>query len=331
MSLLLLADITVKIIGYTLILYGIWLLVGQYVIGNAFLYIQQDIQRKRYVKRLNRIGDLKFEEKIKDASIFQNHIEKLLQSVSKKSIEERKRTAVNNFYILSLFLFSVSFMILFLLLKDFVVALGFGLLVMSIPYLLLRMRLTNKRMKTSMAFMNNFHIIVQAYNTNLKSAYHMVQDITETLDDKQLKTTFIKLLASMQQDRHEKDFREAIVVFAYSINSSFAIRFGNLLSKSHLTATNITLPLNDLSNDVTSRRNDLQNEKSLNVETKVLGYLPIITLPMFMFAAWRLSTMYSFWDLFNQSANLLTFLMAIVFTGISLFSVIVLTKPRSDI
>lgn len=331
MSLLALAEVLVKVLGYTLILYGIWMLVGQYVIGNAFLYIQQDIQRKRYVKRLNRIGELGTEQNEASTNMFHEHIEKLISAVKSKDTGEKKKNSVINFYILSLFLFAVSFMILLLLLQDFILAMVFGLVFMSVPYLILRMRLINKRMKTSLAFMDNFHIIVQSYSTNSKSAYHMVQDITENLDDKQLKSTFIKLLASMQQDRKEKDFRNAIIVFAYSINSSFAIRFGNLLSKAHLSASDITLPLNDLSDDVTARRNDLDNEKSLNVETKVLGYLPIITMPIFLFAAWRVSTMYGFWTLFNNTSNLIIFLIAVVFTGISLFSVIVLTRPRSDI
>jgi hypothetical protein len=135
----------------------------------------------------------------------------------------------------------------------------------------------------------------------------------------------------MQQERRADEFREAIKVFSYSINSSFAIRLGNLIAKAHLESADISLPLSDLNKDVTSRKADLENEKSLNVETKILGYLPIITLPIFIYAAWRLSAMYDFWSLFNQGISLLTFFVAVVFTAFSLFAVIVFLKPRSDI
>lgn len=331
MTLLSVAEVLVKVIGYTMILYGIWLLVGQYVIKKAFQYIYQDVKRRRYIKRLNRINTLNFEAREKPSSLFHEHIEKLILSVQRKSGNSKQQNPTLNFYIISLFLFSVSFMILLLLIKDFVLSLILGTLFMSLPYVFLRMRLIHKRFRTSMAFMNNFHIIQQAYNTNSQNAYYMVRNITEELDDKELKNTFIKLLAAMQREKHEEDFRKAIVIFAYSINSSFAIRFGNLLSKAYLASTNISSSLEDLSKDVMARRNDLDNERSLNVETKILGYLPIITLPIFVFAAKRLSTMYDFWSLFNHKVTLIAFIAAVIFTGVSLFSVIVLTKPRSDI
>lgn len=324
------ADVLVRIIGYTMILYGFWLLAGQYVIADAVTYISQDIKRRRYVKRLNRISKVNTYEE-KDNSLFHKHIQMLMNAVNKKSESSILRNEPLNFYILSLFLFSITFMILYLLTKDLIIAVLFGVFFMVIPYLVLRVRLINKRMKTSMSFLNNFHIIMQSYTASGKSAYYMIRNITEELDDKELKNTFIKLLASMQQDRNEEDFREAIKIFSYTINSSFALRLGNLLSKAHLEAADITLPLRDLNKDVSGRKADLENEKSLNVETKILGYLPVVTLPIFVFAAWRLSAMYNFWFLFNQKVTLLVFFAAMIFTAFSLFAVLVLLKPRSDI
>lgn len=330
MSWLIIADVLVRIIGYTMILYGIWLLVGQYVIADAITYISQDIKRRRYIKRLNRINKVDTYEE-KEKSFFHAHIQTLMNAVNKKNDKSLLKNEPINLYILSLFLFSITFSLILLATRDFMISLLFGALLMSTPYLILRVRLINKRMKTSMSFLNNFHIIVQSYSSSGKSAYHMVQTITEELEDKELKNTFIKLLASMQQDRSEKDFREAIKVFSYTINSSFAIRLGNLIAKAHLESADISLPLSDLNSDVTARKADLENERSLNVETKILGYLPIITMPLFIFAAWRLSSMYNFWTLFNQKVTLLTFFIAVVLTLFSFFAVIVFMKPRSDI
>lgn len=332
MSLMLIAEVIIKVVGYTTILYGIWLLVGQYVIGNAAQYVYQDIKRKQYVKRLHRVNKINYEKKVDNHTLINKHITTLLAAVKRKSLKSKKNSMQpTNFYILSLFILGVSFMLIFLMLHDILISLAFASTLMMLPYVILRMRLTNKRLKNSMAFMNNFHIIVQAYNTSAKSAYHMVRNITEELDDKELKNTFIKLLASMQQDHHPDDFRKEIMVFSYSINSSFAIRFGNLLSRSYLGAADISVPLTDLNRDIMGRKNDLENEKSLNVETKLLGYLPIVTLPLFLFCAWRVSTMYSFWSLFNYGSNIMVFLIALVLTGVSLFSIIVFSKPRSDV
>ncbi|GLO68275.1 MULTISPECIES: hypothetical protein [Oceanobacillus] len=325
MDLLSIAEVIVKIIGYTLILYGIWNLIGQYFIIKSVHYITQYVKRKRYLRRLNRV-QIELEDDDTEESFLNQHIKILLMSINRK-----KKGEPINFYILSLFIFGVTFMLVYLALNDFIISLLFGVGFMCIPYITLRMRLANKRMKTSLAFMNSFHIIIQAYNSSSKNAYHMIQSVTDTLDDKELKNTFIQLLASMQQDRYEHEFREAVLIFSYTINSSFAIRFGNLLTRAYLASSDITSSLNDLNRDITSRKNDLENEKSLNVETKILGYLPILTLPIFLFAAWRLSSMYDFWSLFNNNLNIIIFLLALVFTGFSFFAVLVFSKPRSDV
>ena len=184
MDLLSIAEVIVKIIGYTLILYGIWNLIGQYFIIKSVHYITQYVKRKRYLRRLNRV-QIELEDDDTEESFLNQHIKILLMSINRK-----KKGEPINFYILSLFIFGVTFMLVYLALNDFIISLLFGVGFMCIPYITLRMRLANKRMKTSLAFMNSFHIIIQAYNSSSKNAYHMIQSVTDTLDDKELKNTF---------------------------------------------------------------------------------------------------------------------------------------------
>ncbi len=320
-------EILVKVLGYTLVLYGVWRLIGQYIVANTIKMLYRDFKRSRYSKRLHQVNK-NDEKKPKRINYFHEHIRLVLLSLSKTRSE---KVNVLNFYVLSLFLFGVTAGVIYMLLYDVLIALAVAMFFSLMPYTILRLRLVTKRLKTSMAFMNNFHLIIQSYHSTGNNGYHMIMNLCKDIEHKELKNSFMKLLAAMQRDRHEEDLKEVVRVFAYTINSSFAIRFGNLLVKSYLYQSDISLPLKDLNQDISERKNDLEKEKSQNVEVKILGYLPIIVLPIFVFVAYKFSVLYNFWDLFTSTLPITIFIIATVYSIISLFLVLIFSKPRSDV
>ncbi|MBL5801450.1 hypothetical protein [Heyndrickxia sporothermodurans] len=94
----------VKIVSFSLVLYGLWLLVGSPFLQSEIESLFRKWKRKRKIRRLQELNTIK-EEKEKNAII--QHLELLINSVSKK-----EKKSVFNFIFLIIIIFLVTFTIL---------------------------------------------------------------------------------------------------------------------------------------------------------------------------------------------------------------------------
>ena len=138
-----------------------------------------------------------------------------------------------------------------------------------IPYLIIRFRLTTLRLKTQLTFLMEFHNVLQYYQSTGKDIYYTILNVVKDTQDKDLKRMYMKLLSALQKERNDKQFATAVTLFSYAINSTASKRFAKLLIKAHTERADITLSLMDLNRDINKRKQDMEQEKTRKLETKM--------------------------------------------------------------
>nr|WP_173026345.1 hypothetical protein [Aeromonas sp. Ne-1]AKO69657.1 hypothetical protein [Aeromonas sp. Ne-1] len=318
-----LIQILVKIIGFSFFLWGLWLLIGSPYLKKEIQSSFRNSQRKRRLRRFNELNNIN--DKKKESNQLYKHIELLLNSLSKK-----EKSPVN-FFVLTLLIFLVTFIVLINVVSDVVISSIIALAFAMLPYMLLRFRLITFRLKTQMAFMNEFHNVLQNYQSTGKDIYYMVLNVSKDTEDKNLKYIYMKLLSSLQKDRGEKQFLEAITLFSYSINSTFSKRFAKLLIKGYMERVDISRTLVTMNHDIKRRQQDLDTEKTNKVETILMGYFPALLFPLMVFAAYKVAGVRDFWYYFQQKTVLTVFIIALICSVISVLTAYVTSKPRADV
>lgn len=314
-----LLEAVIKICSYVLLFLGISWIVRPLLIDFYRL-------RKRSYRIKKQSSSNLSDQLSKKTNGIHAHVSLLVKTLSKKNDD----SVVANFYILTAILFAASFIVMSLVLKTAVFSLILAVVIALLPYVWKRFQLAGKRMETAYAFMKEFHIFLQAYQQN-KDVYHTLVETVKSVQDKNLKFTFMKVLSSMQKDRNLTSFKDAMNVFVYSVNSSFATRFSNLLIKEYRDSIDISEALLDLHSDLQKREKDMAMLKSKRMETIFLGYMPLGILPVLLIMGHQMSMMYETTQLFEDRGSVLMFLLAVIVALISAMAAYLLNKPSADI
>lgn len=316
-------EVIFKAIGYSTIIYALWLLVGESFYNT---YVKSGIRQYQNKKRIKRLRELEKEvSHDKKHSHLVEHLEILLTSVSGKG-----NVNVTNFIMLTIIIFLVTSVILFILLGEPLFSLIIGLLLGASPYLITLYRLEVIRQKTSLAFMNEFHIILQSYQSSSKNIYYTLLNTVQELNDKNMKRQFHKLISSFQKERQDSDFRKHVHIFIYSINSTFSKRFGNLLIKAHLENVDIGKSLSSLNDDITERKKAMEDEATEKLQTVMVGIAPIFVLPITVYFAYQLTGVIDFWYYFTKPTSLALFIVSLLLSIVSVLLALLIRKPKAD-
>ncbi|MGP4074173.1 hypothetical protein ACTWQB_16850 [Piscibacillus sp. B03] len=326
-----LLEIFVKVFGYSMFIYGLWRLIGQQALIPTLKAIALDVRRTSYRTRLRfQVARQKKQNEShnKKRGFLYQHLYLLLASVSRSKDRE---PSVLNFSVLSLSLLSVTTFVVWSTGVDLGLSMIVGSVVMLVPYIFLRLALINLRLSTSKAFMSNFHAIYQSYHSAGQNAYYMLLNLANEIEERHLRIAFYKLAMQVQKNSDQQSIREATNIFAFTVKSSFAVRFGNLVYKGIAEQADLSLPLKNLNNQIGKRKQDLDNEKVAKTEVTILGWITVFLLPIFVFVAYRFTNIYNTWSIFLDDRNLTVFLIAFVMTGISFLVLLIFRKPRTDI
>lgn len=315
---ILIVEVLFKVIGYLLIFIGLWKLAWPLLRDSRRFRLRKN--RLRKIQRNNQ----QLQTKKRKRPIFV-HIQKLVYALSKKDADQR----LSYFYGMTVGSFVVTLTTLVLLVKSFVFPILIALIIASLPYVFLRFRLANLRIEASIALMKEFHLLLQSYQQN-KDVYHTLMAVTPEFRDKRLRNAFQRLLSSMQKDRSDEAFREAVQLLAFTVGSSFAARLANLLIKTYRDQVDISEALFDLHQDLQKREKDMSAMKTKRMETIILGFLPVVILPVFVLMAYRMSMQYSMSHMLDNSNALITLILAFVLSVISALCAFLFSKPRAD-
>lgn len=312
-------EVIAKAIGYLLMFFGIWKLTWPLLMNARRFQI-----RKHRLRKNQRAEQERLKKAFKHP--FFVHISKMVFAVAPNTNEKH----LWNFYGLTISMFLTVILSITLMTGRFDFALLMGVLVGLIPYIILHYRITSYRLDGSLAFMKEFHLYIQAYQKN-KDVYHSVFEMTEVVHDKRLRLGFQKLLSNMQKDRTEESFLEAIQLFAFSLRSTYASRFTNLLVKAYRNNSDISEGLFDIHRDLRKRERDMEALKTKRMETVILGFMPIIFVPIFIVMAYRVTMMYQASTLLEQTSSLVGLIAATFLAIASAMGSIIMSKPRADL
>src|SRR5690606_17649304 len=167
-------EILFKVVGYGLMFYGIWLTAGVYLVQNHVKVWVVKYKRYSQMRRLHALNTK--EDVVKSKSKLYSYLELLLQSTSRKN-----QVSVSNFMALTVILFLATTVSSMFLLEAFLFPLVIGVFVGLIPYFLLLYRLESARLRASSSFMDEFHIILQAYQGTTKNIYYVLLQTVDSL------------------------------------------------------------------------------------------------------------------------------------------------------
>jgi hypothetical protein len=313
-------DILFRIIGYVLVVTGLWLIVGQPLLASEFKRVTRRLKRKRDIRLANKV-----EKRSREKNRLYQHIYYMMLSLNKTT------KSVNNFFFISVAIFVLSFSVIYLSISEIVTTLVLSTVLTIIPYSILRFSLAKLRMRLQLVFLNDFHLVLQAYQITNKDIYYALLNVSKETQDKKMKQTYMNLLSAMQKERNEERLREAVHVFIYAVNSSFSRRLGKLITKAYIDHVDISAGLNDISVDVKKRKIDMEKEKSSSLEAILVGYIPLVLMPLVIFCAYRTSGVVKFDTLFFQKLPFATFIVATIFTVFSVMLSYIFSKPKADI
>lgn len=315
----------VNIVGYSMFMYSLWALLSPYLSD----YLKSGIRaykRQRQIKRLRELNDVEKRKEREKGKVFE-HLDLLLSSLNHKS----NTVSVGNFVLLTAIIFTTTFITLYIMVDDPVFSFGIAASLSVLPYSYFRFKLTSQRLNTSFAFIQEFHVFLQNYQSTGKDLYYTLMNVTKEIQDKELKSFFMRLLSSVQKDRGQEEFKKAIKVFIYSINSTTAKRFGKLIELAHLENMDISTSLMDLQDDIKKRKQDIDKDKTNKVETVLLGYSGLLVLPGFLYLGYRIAGVIDFWYIFSQKLPFTIFITSCLLTIVSAFSAYLFSKPRADL
>lgn len=316
-------EILFKILGYSLFIYGLWRLVGESILTYVKIGFR-NYKTRRKLKRLHEIN-LQKERKIKKSK-FMERVEIVLSTIS-----NNENVNAQNFVMLTVILFLVSTVTLYFLIYDIFFSVLIGFVLGLSPYLINFYRLEVLRLKTSLGFLDEFHVFVQNYQESQNNVYYTLLNSMNDIRDKHLKRQLGKLISAFQKERSEEEFRKHVHVFVFAINSTFAKRFGALLIKAHLDNVNIGRSIIDLNNDIAERKKGMEEEKTNRLQSVMLGFSPIFVLPIVVFMAIQVTGVLNFWTYFLKPPVLVLFILSVILSVISVLLALLLRNPKADI
>lgn len=313
-----------KLVTYMLFFSGIWLLVKPYLKPQVIFTLKglnHSPQKPHFIKS----GIV---AAIVENSRIYHHCNLLLQSTWKFYT----KTSVANFFILSLSLFASTCTIYFGLTGTWLVTVIASAFSSLLPYITLRMVLQFTRTNTSYQLGPAVGILLAGYRMCNNNIYFAILHTIKNLEDTTLKKSFIILANHIQNHKNMQDIKQAIELFVFKIQTSWAKQLGVLLLNALLDGREIGGSLNNLVNDMKEGQKILEQEKSNSHETVLLGYLPLIGLPL---TIWFMASMSGQFNIlhhqFKNPQGLASFTITAVLCIAGFLLALFLRNPKNDL
>lgn len=318
----LIIEVTVKLLIYVLFFTGVYIIVRP----NLHDLVRTYRHRAR-IKRLREAGAVSTDRPVERSALYR-HIDMLLQSTWKYYTE---RTPAN-FIILTVSLFLSGFSVYARYAGRVLFSLACAVFTALIPYICLWLYLQIIRSQTSYQLVPAVSQLLGSYRVCSCNIYFAVIETIRKLDDNYLKKAFIALANKIQNRKNDRDIEDAVELFVFRIQTSWAKQLGVLLLDALVDGRNIEQSLSNIVADMKDGQNIIEEERSNSQETIYLGFLPLFLFPgsiLFMQAMggqFRLLTYQ-----FATSAGLTSFLVALFLCFAAFVTALVLRKPKNDI
>lgn len=317
-------------LGIDYILYFILLILAIWVSKNIMF---TDLKSK-YAEWNYRFRIRKYHSKVElsNAVSYPNSFLKHLNLLIKTTRDERHEQDVTAFIILSALLGVLSFIFIFFVFRDIFVSAIFGLLLLMVPYLFMRLRLNNIRYLMSQEFLHIVQRLTQSYNAMHYDMYHALVETQKEVKSPALRKVLVKLVSDLQVSRSETELRDSIQVFVYTAGTTWSKRLGSIILKSYLYNEKVLNALIVLTKQMEETEEMLEEEKSSTLDTVFNGFLTIPVFAGSLILGYYTSGAQDWVNLqFGNKWTLLFFSLCILGVIFSTIIAIFLKHPRNDL
>lgn len=314
-------EVSIKLIVYIMFFCGIWLLTKPFL-KPSMSYALKNFKHKSKLKLFNK--NLTYHEN----SFIYRHLNLLLQTTWKYY----RASSVFGFTILSFGLFLATFAIYFRFTKSWTLTVIGSTFTAALPYIILRMFLQFIRSNTSYQLVPAVGLLLAGYRVCNKDIYFGILSTIKKLDHASLKKSFIILANHIQNHKNNKDIENAVALFVFKTQTSWAKQLGILLLNSLIDGRDIERSLSNIVNDMKEGQKIIEQEKSNSHETILLGYLPLVAFPL---TIWFMSTMSGQFNIlyhqFKTEDGLASFLITTFLCVIGFLLALIMRKPKNDL
>ncbi|MCY9665863.1 hypothetical protein M5X11_12950 [Paenibacillus alginolyticus] len=202
-----------------------------------------------------------------------------------------------------------------------------SLMASSLPYCFLRMRLHRVRVKNSYDLVPAVNTLILKYSEYRGNLYYAVFETTKGLQGDIL-NALVELLPALQGTAKIED---AIELFIFRINTTWAIQLGILIHKSEEQGDNIEQGLRWLVTDMSEVAKITEEIKSENRETIQLAYLPAFLFPAVIYLNQFPSMGKSWHYYFQTTQGIRMVVFTLLFTLICALVAYIIQKPRNEV
>lgn len=309
-----------------------------YALSETFDMYIRDFKYRMMQVREQQDGSL-FDNSIDDMDTFSDgamkELAKKLHVVRKKDKNTgmlQKPKSIQNFMI-ETFAYGIGGMVIaFMSSRQVVLSVVFGLILATIPYMILVIKVNSRRKKISENFLAFVQTFTQQYNSNSNDVLAGLRGTLMNTKDPEMKVLITKLVTDINQTREERGVRRAVNEFVYASGSSWAKRLGSLIVTGYIEQFDISKQLQFLETQVVETEEMMEQESTKLKELTGMSYILPIILVASVYLSWYTTKIQGFWEIqFGRTVPLMLLLFSIV--GV-IFAVIIgrlLANIRNDI
>lgn len=246
--------------------------------------------------------------------------------------EERNDWDVPIFMFFSGLVGVISSLFIGFIINDLVIAIVLGALLALIPYLFLRLKLSNIRYLMGQEFLSIVQKLTQNYNSANFDMYYALTETQKEIQNHQLRKVIIKLVSDLQVSRNESELRDSIQIFTYTAGSNWSKRLGSIILKSYLHGENVINALMTLTKQIEDTEEMLEEAKSETLDVVYNGYFTIPAFIGFLLLGYYSSGAQDWFQLqFRNSVTLFLFILSSVGVIFSIIISVFLKQPKNDL
>ncbi|MBA7694659.1 hypothetical protein ES703_103272 [subsurface metagenome] len=311
------ADIVVRVFLYIMILTGIWLFLGRYILR----FFKRENKKYRFGVKPTRRVDNKFKA----------HVRLLLLL----TLGRKDENSIFYFLFLSIFLF---FIFLSVFTGLFGISIFFVLMSMLagfLPYIFLRFRLKSLQLQGSYEAVKLLSELTNMYKISSFNMSSAIDKTIGTIKDSPLsKKALFHLSLKVKEYKGKEELQSAIDDFVAAFDTEWATLLGMNIFESILNGTNVSVSLDDILSNLKQVKSSIEKDKRANYEafTMVKFVIPVVyilsvftAVKFFGFTIGRF-----FYYQFNTGLGIKLFITIVVLMVFSFCAMFVLSKPKFD-
>ena len=310
-------DIIVRTLMYIILLTGVWLFLGRYLL--------------RFIRQKNKEYRFRSKPEVHPDNKFTDHLRLLIRITTGKGGSD----SVFYFLFLSICLFAVSLSLFTGLFGVSIFFILMSSLIGLLPYIYLRFRLKSLQLEGSYEAENLLSELTSMYKI---SDFNMISAIDKTIESIKnsplsKKALFI-LSLKIKEYRSREELQSAVDFFVAMFGTEWATLAGMSIFESIASGTNVSVSLDDILSNLKQIKSSIEKDKRANYEafTMVKFVIPIIyVLSVFTCVKYFGFTLGKFFYYqFNTGLGVKFFIAIIILSVISFWSMYILSKPKFD-